>query len=59
MTDEVNDKPLWLRRCMLILLSPILLAVALYDALSEGWREFWLEIKNSARDVRDIWRGDA
>lgn len=55
--STLREKPLWVQRVMLILLSPILLCIALVEAVSEGWAEFWWEIKSSARDVSDIWHG--
>ncbi len=53
----MKDKPLWLQRIMLVLVAPILIVIALCMALNEGLWEFWFEIKGSAMDIADIWRG--
>jgi hypothetical protein len=51
-----TERPLWYRRLMLVLASPVLLAVALFMAAREGWKEFCWEILFAWRDVVDIWK---
>lgn len=57
MRDTLRDRPLWQQRILVVLLSPVLVLIALAMALNEGWFEFWWELKSSARDVADIWKG--
>lgn len=54
----LRDLPLWQQRLFLIVFGPVLLLIALASALCEGWGEFWAELRNAARDVRDIWNGE-
>lgn len=51
-------RTLWKDRAILILLFPVIAAFSLWEALAEGWDEFWWSIKVDAREIRDAWRGE-
>jgi hypothetical protein len=53
----MKQQPLWLQRIVLVMLLPLLLIYTLIEAATEGWHEFWWELKRSAKDVADIWMG--
>lgn len=58
MNPSGTTTPLWRQRVKLVLIAPLLMLIALCMALSEGWFEFWWELKSSAQDMKRIWRGE-
>lgn len=58
MNKTLSDLPLWAQRIALVMLGPILLLIALFSALCEGWKEFVWELEHAWADVVTIWKGE-
>lgn len=55
--STMKEQPLWYQRLMLVLLFPLILGFIFFDAFSEAWYEFRLDISRSWQDIKDIWSG--
>jgi hypothetical protein len=54
---NLGDSPLWFRRVVLVILSPVVAALALWNAFVAGCVEAMYELDAAAETVVAIWKG--